>query len=306
MNNDNLRIYINSKKDLKQLVKNIKNNIKFANNVIFKGDFLNKFFVEMDISKETLYNNRFFYDDDRKLHISFCIDEDIIVNGLWVSTYGLVCYKNKDYTSSNYVNALHSQRIVILLLAKEARSLIQKKEVYDTTGLYDELRYLAQAFFQNWLFFFELVGKCYLSLCNAQINYTHKLDNIYKLVTKTMFQRNDNDSLFHLLIIHKFQTVVNQINMLPTSFKEEYIKYNDNENDGSLIVFNEEVLDEIEQFADVAECVTDDFDYKDRENTSFFKQGVYKKRIEQATDEEDRRERQEYYKFLINEPDNYI
>jgi hypothetical protein len=261
----------------------------------------------MEISQEEFFEKRYYYDAEKDIHISWCIDEGIGPLGLWISTFGLACYKGNSIIENNFFSdALFSQKVILSLLIKEARRLMDEEGTYDTTcGYYEDLRNLAHTLFNNLLFYYELVGKCYLTFCKVEFPKTHRLAKILELVKRTMFQNKHNDSLFHLYIIKEFQMIVDHISILPAEFKEEYVKYNDNRDDNTLIVFNNGLLDEMERVIEVGcDFVTFSSEYEraNDDHISFFKQGIYQLKIEKATGAEDRKKREEFYKFLIEEP----
>lgn len=149
-----------------------------------------------------------------------------------------------------------------------------------TSGSYEYLRSLAHALFYNLLLFYELIGKCYLSFCGVGFPNTHQLTEILALVKRTMFKNKHNDSLFHLYINYEFQTVVEHINTLPSGFKEQYVKYDDNQNDFTLIVFNPKLLNDMGKITEIGcEYVVSFWEYENGNTLSFFNKEYSRRRL---------------------------
>ena len=146
------------------------------------------------------------------------------------------------------LNACYSQFTVVSLLFEHILDICSKENVFDIDGYnFGELRTLNSALFHNILFYFEIFGKAYLSLSNVKYNWNHKLDNLYKRVINTMFDKQHNDTLFNLAIIMEFIKNIEYLKTIPGDFKEEYVKYNSNPGDSTIINFNVQSLHDLYQ-----------------------------------------------------------
>lgn len=128
MDREKTRVYIKSKEDLDWLISIIKEENRFARNFIFEDNLFDTFFHDMEISQEEFFEKRYYYDAEKDIHISWCIDEGIGPLGLWISTFGLACYKgNSIIENSIFSDALFSQKVILSLLIKEARRLMDEE-----------------------------------------------------------------------------------------------------------------------------------------------------------------------------------
>lgn len=66
------------------------------------------------------------------------------------------------------------------------------------------------------------------------------------LVKSTMFDLNQNNTLFHLVIVSRFEQIIDYISTIPGNFKEQYVKYRGNLEDHTIIIFDSYELTDIE------------------------------------------------------------
>lgn len=137
----------------------------------------------LNIDLEEFKKVCFFYDASRNLHIG-----DSEFNYTWISTYGLISSGNE--TRNKELNACYSQFTVVSLLFDHILNICSEENVFNIDSYnFGELRTLTPALFHNILFYFEIFGKAYLSLSKVKFNWNHKLDNLYKRVNNSMFDK---------------------------------------------------------------------------------------------------------------------
>jgi len=266
-----------------------------VDSVIF-GDYeLKKRFLSgIGISLEEFEKKFYLFDEKRKLHIA-----ESERGFFWISTVGLIAHRNKlrDY-NNKFVNALESQHIVIDLLIDSAIGMCQKEEAYNVDGfIFGYLNEITLALFGNTLLYYELLCKSYLSLTGSEPPHTHLLSELFELLKKNMYIKKHNNSLFHLLVVESMHGVVEKISMMPGSFKEEYVKYDDNDMGNSVIGFDAESLKSMKNTIGIAFDIVIDY-YFERSDPIFLKSGLYERYMEEATTKEKKKEVEERFAFL--------
>lgn len=291
-------ITIKTQMDFDNLIREIKCNHKFAGDFIFEYVNFDDFFSELEISYDEFIEKRYYFNKERNLHISWS-RYDAKKCCLWISTYGLISSDSGEVLFDNkFANPLYSQRVVVKLILDEAKRLINNNDTYDTTGFfYGKLCEVGHALYHNILFFFELVGKCYLYYAKKDVPKIHKLSKILDTVKLTIFEKHHNDSLFHLGVLYELQKIVEHLKSLPNEYREEFVKYNDNNFDTTILIFNLDSMKLIEGIIDLScDCV-----FMFGVENSCLEQGMYNKLIKKAKNDKERKEREKFYKFLIEE-----
>lgn len=293
--NENNEKFINISKqdDLDYLIKRIDNGPLFAEAFKFEENTLFLNLLEyLKIEYEEFKKNYFHYDKTRNLHIS-----ESEFKYIWISTYGLVA-KGKE-TDNNLVNACVNQYTVLSLLFDKAIEVSESEKVYDVDGYnFGYLSRLSPALFHNTLFYIEVFGKAYLSLSGIKAPRTHELSEVYSLVTKTMFKKNQNDTLFHALIVDEFKKVIEYITSIPGDFKEHFVKYDDNYEDGTVILFDPEYLKGIRNTIDISNDLIYNY-YYEGENALNLKSGLFERLLSKTKTENEKQRIIDIYSHLV-------
>jgi hypothetical protein len=66
-----------------------------------------------------------------------------------------------------------------------------------------------------------------------------------------MSDNNHNDTFLHVLINDAFQDIIEYVSSIPGDFKEQFVKYDDNSEDSTLILFDAEQLAKTKNAIDV-------------------------------------------------------
>lgn len=290
-------ITISEQDDLDYLIKRIENGPLFANAFKFKErSFFQSLLEYLNIDDEDFRENYFHYDKTRNLHIS-----ESEFQYVWISTYGLIA-KGKE-TDNNLVNACVNQYTVLSLLFNKAIEVAGNKNVYDVDGYnFGYLSRLSPALFHNILFYIEVFGKAYLSLNGAKVPFTHDLSEVYSLVTKIMFQKKHNDSLFHVLVVDEFKKVIEYISSIPGDFKEHFVKYDDNSGDSTVILFDPEYLKGVQSTVDISNDLIYSY-YYEGEKALDLKSGLFERLIGKAKNEEEKQRITKVYSHLTTKED---
>lgn len=286
-------ITIETQNDWEYLVERIMNGPKFAESFRFREEaYFAKLLEFLKVDYEEYKEKNYYFDKSLKLHISSS-ESDYT----WISTMGLVA-KGKS-TTNCFINSCINQYTVISLLFDKAIELSNSDDVYDVDGY--EFGYLSDftpALFHNILFYFEIFAKAYLSFYNVKIPHTHELSKLNILMKKTMFEKNQNDSLFHVYIVTEFDRVVQYIDAIPGRFKEQFVKYDDNSNDYTVILFDPENLKEIKKTIDMSNDLITGF-YYNHENMRYLKSGLFEKLLKKAETDDEKQRITEMYGHLI-------
>lgn len=283
MNKDDY-LYINNQDDLDFLIERIENGPLFAEKFKFEQeDNFIHLLKYLKIDYEEYKRRYFYYDKNRNIHISHSE-----FGYTWISTYGLVA-KGKA-TSNKFVNACVNQYTVITLLFDKAIEISTSDTVYDVDGYnFGYLSELTPALFHNVLFYIEVFGKAYLSLSGEKVPLTHELSKLFSLVNDTMHKKNHNNTIFQAHIIAAFEDVIKYVASIPGGFKEHFVKYDDNAEDGTVIIFSREYLNEIRNII----VMSNDFIfsyYYDVDNAIYLKSGLLEKLVNRAGTENEKQQ----------------
>lgn len=233
MNNDFEKINIDSEDALVFLINRFFECPGFAKAFVFSNDDLYKrFFNSVDVDLDLFHKNFYYFDKEKNIHIS-----ESERGYVWISTLGLVATQR--VTTNKYVNAFLSQEMVLSLLLDEIIEICNNENCYDIdSALYARLEILTPTIFHHIVFFYETFAKAYLSLNNVSFSKTHKLKNLFELTINTMKSTNQDNTLFHRLLLPSFQSMVEHIKNISGDFKEQFIKYDDNSQDTTFIIYN--------------------------------------------------------------------
>ena len=286
-------ISINDENDLQYLIHRFKNGPAFAEAFVFENDDMyNNFFREVDLSIEEFQEKYYYYNQDKNIHISQSES-----GFLWISTMGLVA--TSKITQNKYVNAFLYQRIVLMHLLDEALTICKNDQVYDIESYcYEQVEEYTPALFHNLIFFSETFLKAYMSLQGQNVSHTHKLETLLKLSKEIMFEKKQDDTIFHAQIIRMIENITSYISSIPKPFKEQYVKYDDNPNDATLLVFRVDYFQQIKDFVSLSEDIILEMYYCPEEKT-YLKQGLYERLLAKCETEKIKEAVHEMYKFLV-------
>jgi len=291
--NDETFILISDQKQLETLIDRFSSGQIFADQFKFSNRslFLN-LLESLKINHEDFTKRYFYYDDSRKLHIS-----ESEFGYVWISTAGLVA-RDKP-TTNNAVNSCLSQYTVVSLLFNKAIEVSQKEDVYDIDSYnFGYLSELSPALYHNIIFYIEVLCKAYLSLNGITPPHTHKLSSIYQKTVETMVAKKHNDSLFQAQILDPLYKFVDHIDKLPGNFKEQFVKYDDNPGDSTVILFQTERLIEVSIIFELANDFIYDFFYTGKESL-YLKSGLYQRLLDRADTEEKKQKIKDMYEHFI-------
>ncbi|MDN3588040.1 hypothetical protein QWY86_15260 [Pedobacter aquatilis] len=245
----------------------------------------------LNISYEDFESRYYHYDPVRKLHIS-----ESEFGYVWISTHGLVARKKP--TTNRAVNSCLVQYTVISLLLNKAIEVVKDEKVYDIDSRrFEELSDLSPAIFHNLTFYVEVFCKAYLSLIGIQAPKSHKLQVIYQTTVDSMISNNHDDSLFQILVLDPLYKLVDHIGKIPGGFKEQFIKYDDNPLDDTVILFELAGLTEMTWLLELSVDFITDF-FHIGTDTHYLKSNIYQRMIDRADTEEKKKRIQVLYPHL--------
>lgn len=277
---------------LNNLIEEIKRKSLFGTQFKFSDRTLFLTLLEsLDIDYDEFAKNYFYIDNHRDLHIS-----ESGTGYVWISTHGLIA-KNKA-TTNKAVNSSVNQFTVISLLMDKAIEISKSKTVYDVDSYdFGYLCELSPALFHNILFYIEVFCKAYLSLNKVELKNTHKLSQIYSKTVETMNAKKHNNSLFQVRILDPLFKFVDHINSIPGNFKEQYVKYDDNPEDDTVIIFETERLHDLMTIFELSNDFIIDYFYMGNK-TYYLKSGLFQKLLEKAKTEDEKNRIRKVYSYL--------
>ncbi len=281
--NDDRYIEISNQGDLDYLIKRIKNGPLFARDFKFLDrNYLLLLFGCIGIDYDEFCKKYYYYDKKRNLHVS----ESGETNLVWISTYGIVA-KDKA-TNNKAVNAFINQYTVISLLIDKAIEISNKEEIYDVDSRISEyLTELSPALFNNLIFYVEVFCKAYLLLNNVSPMHTHKIKDLHAKTKDIMLGKKHNDTLFHVLIMDELQKIISYVSSIP-NFKEQFVKYDDNSEDFTIIMFQPESLQDIKRMIDLCHDFIIDYFYTGDE-THYLNSGLLQRLLDKAENDDDKK-----------------
>ena len=286
-------IIIKNDNDLEYLLQRYFNGPSFAMAFVFDSDDLyNRFFDAIGISVETFQEKHYYFDKEKNVHIS-----KSEFGFVWISTVGLVATSKA--TKNKFVNAFLCQEPVLIHLLDDAIEICNDERIYDIdSSSYQMVEERTMALFHNLIFFSEILLKAYISLQGENVPHTHKLETLLKRAKEVMFKQNHNDTLFHAYIIPVIEGEVLHISSIPGKFKEEYVKYDDNEHDTTLMIFRSDYFSQIRDFVSLSEDIIMGI-YYDPEGKMYLKQGLYERLLEKCKTAKAKEAVEKTYGFLV-------
>lgn len=299
LENEDKFIKISTNADLDYLIKRINKKESFAHEFKFTDrDYFIKLLNSINVDYHEFSKKYFYYDRSRTLHIS-----ESEFGYVWISTYGLIA-KNKT-AKDNMVNSCVVQYTVISLLLNRAIEISESEKIYDIDSYnFGHLSELTPALFQNMIFYIEVFCKSYLSLNNVSFPFTHKLTLVFSKLIEIMFDKQQNDSLFQVRIVDQIFKIVEYVNTIPGNFKEQFVKYDDNPEDNTIIIFHTDQFLEIRNTFELCHDFIMDFYYSGT-STSYLKNGMFQKIINEAKNEEEKFKVKTMYNHLLEGTEKY-
>lgn len=290
---DEKYVIISNQEDLKELLEKFIQKELFAYKFKFES---REYFLELlsllHIRIEEFEINYYYFNSSQNLHIS-----ESEFGYVWISTYGLIAM-NKP-TNNNSVNSFKNQFTVISLLLDKAIDLSKSDKIYDVDSYnFGELSVLTPAIFHNVIFYIELFCKAYLNLTDNKVPHTHKLKILHQKVIETMINKNHSDTLFQFIILDPLYKIIEHINKIPGNFREQFVKYDDNINDDTIIIYDTNELFKMKNVLDVSYDFITDFFYS-RENTHYLKTGVYQRILDKSKTDQEREKVKKMYEHLV-------
>lgn len=287
-------VIISNIEDLNELFFKITHKELFAYKFKFESrDYFLKLLIFLEINIEEFETKYYYFNISKNLHIS-----ESAFDYVWISTHGLIAM-NKP-SNNSYINAFKNQYTVISLLFEKAIELSQSKKIYDINSYnFSKLSVLTPAIFSNVIFYIELFCKAYLNLTDKKVPHTHNLKLLYQKTIETMTQKSHKDTLFQFIILDPLSKIIDHINTIPGDFKEQFVKYDDNISDDTVIIFNTEELTKMQNVLEVSYDFIIDYFYSG-ENTHYLEIGTYQNILEKAKNDEEREKVKKMYGHLIS------
>ena len=285
-------IKIRNEIDVQWLVDKIRKKDEFAFAFKFKKQALfNNFLLEMNVDLKCFKTKYYYFDAENKIHISES------ENGyVWISNMGLVSVGKE--TTDKFVNSFINQDYVLRLTLNESIRICECDDVYDIDSYnYSLINRMNSILFHNIVFYFELIAKAYLSLCNVKVSRTHKLNELFDAVEKTIFEKKHNNSFFHIYIIPSYKHLLNHISNISSDFNEAFIKYDDNKNDNTMFTFDSKVFKEIISLLDISQEIIYNL-YYSHGDSIYLEQGLFERLIDKCTSDKEKNAVANVYSFL--------
>lgn len=288
-------IQINNEADLEYLIQRFQNGPVFAEAFVFATNDLYTYFLDAINADKDLYEEAgYYFDAEKNIHISRS-EEDYV----WISTMGLVAKERA--TKNKFLNAFIGQTYILSHLLEDAISICRDdRSYYVNSYLYGQVETLTPIIIHNVFFYLELLSKAYLSLNEQTIPYTHKLSKLLDLVKTAMKEKNHSDTIFHAVVIPMLEKAVNHISTIPGQFREENVKYDDNPEDTTIILFNEIVLQELHDAVEMGEDIILNM-YYDSDPNIYLKNGLFQRLYQKCETDEDKKRLKEKFGFLVDD-----
>lgn len=285
-------ILVSDHTHLEVLITRITEGEQFACQFKFsKRDFFITLLESLRINYEDFTTKYYHFDANKKLHIG-----ESEFGYVWISTVGLIA-KNKS-TTNRAVNSCLNQLTVISMLLKESIEVVQDERVYDIDSYnFGLLSNLSPAIYHNLAFYVEVFCKAYLSLTGTQAPHSHKLSLIYQKTVEAMISNSHNDSLFQILVLDPLYNFVDHLGKIPGDFKEHFIKYDDNPQDNTVILFEVPRLIEMTYLLELTADFISDYYYMGAD-THYLRSNVYQRMLDNADTEEKKARIQALYPHL--------
>ena len=290
-------IHISNQEELEYLLHRFQNGPTFAEAFVFDTEDLLRGFLSAINADDDLYcDSGSFFDIEKSIHISRS-EEGYV----WISNMGLVA--GKRITKNKFLNACSGQMAVLLHLLEDAIELCRDERTYWVNSYkYSQVEMLTPIILHNTLFYFELLTKAYLDLNGQSVPRTHRLGPLLDSVKATMVNKNHNNTIFHAIVVPMIERTVKHISALPGNFREEYVKYDDNPEDTTCILFNEIALKELCDVVKLSEDMITEMYYAPNDNT-YLKPGLYERLCQMSDTDEKKRCVMDTFRFLIGSSD---
>ncbi|MGN7988699.1 hypothetical protein ACTJKC_15225 [Pedobacter sp. 22226] len=275
---------ISNRNDLEEIFADIDGGEQFACKFRFvERQLFISLLKKLGIKNKQFAETYYHYDSVKKLHIS-----ESQFGYVWISTVGLVASRKS--TSNRAVNSCMNQYVVISLLLENAIKVIEDEKVYDMDSYqFELLNNLSPAIYQNVVFYIEVFCKAYLSLTQTVPPHTHSLSLIYQKTVEVMTSKNHDDSLFQVIVLEPLYRFVDHVRNIPGGFREHFIKYDDNPQDDTAILFDLVGLNELENLLTLSEDFIVDYYYRG-DDTHYLKSNLFQRLLKKA-DTEDKKKR---------------
>lgn len=285
------KVNIQTHEELCKLVERINNGPLLAYAFIMSDEILGKLLNKLGIDAELFHKKGYFYDENKKLHIALHDDGYV-----WISTYGVIgCGK---ISANKFLNSFSSQFITLKLLLDEALKLCDDEDCLNINS--DKHLYLVSislSVYSNLIFFYELFCKAYLSEMGIEFKFIHNISELLDKTKDTVKQKGHSDTLLHGCIIPIIERIAEHIKSMPEKFKEQFIKYDDNKEDSTIIIFSKELITNTvndmkicyEFINELAECP---------EDAIYLRKGLFDRLISMADSEESKEKIEDTYSFL--------
>lgn len=273
-------VIISNQAQLEEIIKRIAARNQFAYRFRFSERRLFITLIqELKIDYEDFTAKYYHYDPAIRLHIS-----ESEFGYVWISTSGLVASRKP--TTSRAVNSCLNQHMVISMLIKQAIEVVKDERVYDVDSYnFGLLNNLSPAIYQNIVFYIEVFCKAYLSLTGTDAPHTHSLSKIYQKTVEVMKGKNHDDSLFQVSVLEPLYKFVDHVDNIPGEFKEHFIKYDDNPQDDTVILFDLPRLNEMISLLEISVDFINDYYYMGSE-TYFLESNLFERLLEKADTKE--------------------
>lgn len=284
---------IKDDEDLKFLTHRFLNGPAFALGFVFENDDLyTRFFESVGISVDEFQSKYYYFDKGKNIHIS-----ESEYGFVWISTMGLVATSR--VTTNNFVNAFLSQVPIIINLLEESIKICDNEDVYDIESYaYEQVEKLTLSIFHNLVFFSEILLKSYISLQGEKVPRTHKLQTLLECTKLTVYKNNHDNTLFHAYIFPIIEDEVLHISSIPGGFKEQYVKYDDNAHDTTVIAFSSELFAQIRDFVIISEDIIYGMYYEPGQSM-YLKQGTYEGLLKECKTKKAKAAVERVYGFLV-------
>lgn len=290
-------IHIANKEELDYLIQRFQNGPTFAEAFVFNTeDLLQEFLTAINADDDLYDESGYYFDIEKDIHISRS-EEGYV----WISTMGLVA--GKRMTKNKFLNACSGQMAVLLHLLDDAIELCRDERTYWVNSYkYSQVEMLTPIILHNTLFYFELLTKAYLDLNGQSVPHTHRLGPLLDSVKATMANKNHSNTIFHAIVVPMIEKTVNHISTMPGNFREEYVKYDDNPEDTTCILFNEIALRELYDMVKLSEDILSRM-YYDFDSERYFNPGLYERLLKMCETEEEKKYVMSRYDFLVDSSD---
>ena len=140
-------------------------------------------------------------------------------------------------------------------------------------------------------------------MTDSVVPRTHNLSVLYQKTVEVMVNKKHNDSLFQILVLDPLYNFIDHIEKIPGGFKEQFIKYDDNPLDDTVILFDVGGLVEMTHILELSVDFISDYFYTGTES-HYLETNLFKRLLELADTEEKKKKIREMYPHLDNSHKN--